>query len=143
MGKTKTVTEKKKNAANVKKLTKGFGERLVELRLKQNISQGDLARRIGVTTEYISLLESGKRSPSMLAMVKIEKVLGASIKTLLAIPDDEVSDEKKRQQLLKLVCLLKNKPVESIIKVILVTEIIFDEKKEYVPLARGARFTDI
>ena len=43
---------------------------------RYNISQNDLARRIGVTSGYFSLLVNGKRCPSPRTRQRLQEVLG-------------------------------------------------------------------
>ncbi|MDP2642443.1 MAG: helix-turn-helix transcriptional regulator [Candidatus Peregrinibacteria bacterium] len=42
-----------------------FGKKLREIRLKKNLSQGDIASILGVHRSYISGLERGRRNPSL------------------------------------------------------------------------------
>lgn len=60
-----------------------FGKKLKEVRLKKNLSQGGVARILGVHRSYISGLERGRRNPSLLTVQKIAKALGVSVKDLL------------------------------------------------------------
>ena len=60
-----------------------FSKRLKEVRLKKKLSQGDVARILGVHRSYISGLERGRRNPSLLTVQKIAKALGISAKNLL------------------------------------------------------------
>lgn len=60
-----------------------FGKKLREVRLKKDLSQGDVARILGVHRSYISGLERGRRNPSILTVQKIAKALGVSAKDLL------------------------------------------------------------
>ena len=49
---------------------------LKELRLKQFISQADLAEKAGVAAETINRLETGKRKPSFRTIRKLATALG-------------------------------------------------------------------
>ena len=60
-----------------------FGKKLKEVRLKKDLSQGDVARILGVHRTYISGLERGARNPSLLTVQKVAKALGISPKKLL------------------------------------------------------------
>ena len=60
-----------------------FGNKLREVRLKKNLSQGDVARILGVHRSYISGLERGRRNPSLLTVQKVAKALGINAKKLL------------------------------------------------------------
>ena len=60
-----------------------FGKKLREIRLKKKLSQGDIARVLGVHRSYISGLERGRRNPSLLTVHKVTKALGVSADELL------------------------------------------------------------
>ena len=60
-----------------------FGKKLREVRIKKKLSQGDIARILGVHRSYISGLERGRRNPSLLTVQKVAKALRISPKELL------------------------------------------------------------
>ena len=60
-----------------------FGKKLRETRLKKQMSQGDVARILGVHRSYISGLERGRRNPSLLTVHKVAKALGVSTNELM------------------------------------------------------------
>jgi len=60
-----------------------FGKKLREARLKKKLSQGDVARILGVHRSYISGLERGRRNPSLLTVHKVAKALGISTNELM------------------------------------------------------------
>ena len=60
-----------------------FGKKLRKIRLKKNLSQGDIARILDVHRSYISGLERGRRNPSLLTVQKVAKALGVNAKELL------------------------------------------------------------
>lgn len=60
-----------------------FSKKLKEVRLKKDLSQGDVARILGVHRTYISGLERGVRNPSLLTVNKIAKALGVNAKELI------------------------------------------------------------
>jgi transcriptional regulator with XRE-family HTH domain len=60
-----------------------FGQKLHAIRLKKKLSQGDIARTLGVHRSYISGLECGKRNPSLLTVQKVAKALGVKSKDLI------------------------------------------------------------
>ncbi len=60
-----------------------FGKKLRESRLKKKLSQGDVARILGVHRSYISGLERGRRNPSLLTVHKVAKALGISANELM------------------------------------------------------------
>ena len=47
------------------------------------MSQTDLAEKIGADKGYVSLLENGKKNPTLVTFEKIAKALGVSIEDLI------------------------------------------------------------
>jgi len=60
-----------------------FGQKLREIRLKKKLSQGDIARVLGVHRSYISGLERGVRNPSLLTIQKVAKAININAKDLI------------------------------------------------------------
>lgn len=60
-----------------------FGQKLLGIRLKKKLSQGDIARSLGVHRSYISRLERGTRNPSLLTIQKVAKALRVDAKDLI------------------------------------------------------------
>lgn len=67
----------------MKKEITEFSKRIKEVRLKKKLSQGDVAKILGVHRSYISGLERGARNPSLITTQKVAKALGVSIKEIL------------------------------------------------------------
>ena len=57
--------------------------KLKELRKKQNLTQLELANKIGVVESTISLYESGKREPDISTLIKLADCLNTSIDELV------------------------------------------------------------
>lgn len=67
--------------------------KIKELRHKANISQTELARRAGVTSAAISLLEKRKRYPSLIMIRRIAEALNTTPECILGeIPIIETLD---------------------------------------------------
>lgn len=60
-----------------------LGLNLKSIRTKKAISQGDIARKLGVSRGFISTIENGKTNPTLLTISKIAKALGVSSDELL------------------------------------------------------------
>ena len=60
-----------------------FGKKLKEVRLKKDLSQGDVARILGVHRSYISGLERGARNPSLVTIQKVARALAVSVGELV------------------------------------------------------------
>jgi len=74
-----------------KKETVNIGRKLREIREKRDISQVDLAERIGVTPSTISQVESNSISLSLSALVRLSKVLNVSIGSFFGESGDSLS----------------------------------------------------
>lgn len=64
-------------------LGKKMGENLRRLRLKNKLSQGDLANMLNVNRAYISNIENGRMNPTLSTLEKIAKALEISSSELL------------------------------------------------------------
>ncbi|HFC11184.1 MAG TPA: XRE family transcriptional regulator [Candidatus Kaiserbacteria bacterium] len=62
---------------------KKLGENLRRLRLKKDLSQGDLATVLNVDRAYISNIENGRMNPTLSTLDKIAKALEVSSSELL------------------------------------------------------------
>ena len=62
---------------------KKLGENLRKLRLKKNMSQGDLATALSVDRAYISNIENGRMNPTLSTLEKIAAALRISSSELL------------------------------------------------------------
>lgn len=64
-------------------IRKKFGLHLRELRVKQKLTQEELADRAGMHFTYVGQIERGKRNPSLINLEKLAKALKVSAGTLL------------------------------------------------------------
>ncbi len=60
-----------------------FGIRVKEIRLDKKMSQGDLAKILGVHPTYISGIERGVRNMALKNIEKLAKALGVKVADLL------------------------------------------------------------
>ena len=66
--------------------------RIKELRARHNLTQEQLAEKIGVRRETILFIESGKYNPSLKLAFKIAKELESKIDEIFFYEDDELED---------------------------------------------------
>ena len=64
-------------------ISKKFGKKVREIRLKKELSQGDISRRLNLHRSYISGIERGVRNPSLKVIQKIAKALEIDINKLI------------------------------------------------------------
>ena len=62
---------------------KALGGRLKELRVKNSITQSQLAEYLGVDQSYISKFESGQRQLSVLSLERLSHLFGLPVESLL------------------------------------------------------------
>ena len=61
--------------------------KLKEYRAKYNMTQEDLAQRVGVRRETIGNLENGKYNPSLVLAWNIAKVFGVTIEDVFTVEE--------------------------------------------------------
>lgn len=64
-------------------ISKKFGKKVKELREKRDMSQGDVAKKIGVHPSYISQIERGVQNVSLKGMERLAKIFNVPVDTLL------------------------------------------------------------
>jgi transcriptional regulator with XRE-family HTH domain len=60
-----------------------FGKKVKEIRTAKNMSQGDLAKILGVHPTYISGIERGVRNMALKNIEKLAKALGVKLDELI------------------------------------------------------------
>ncbi len=60
-----------------------LGQNMKRIRTKKKMSQGDIARALGVDRGYISNIENGKKNPTLATIQKLADALGVSADELL------------------------------------------------------------
>lgn len=56
-----------------------FGKRIRELRALKGLTQEELAEAVGVSTDFISLIERGQRAPSFENLERLAEALGVNV----------------------------------------------------------------
>lgn len=69
-----------------------FGERLKQLRLQENLTQQQLANRLGVTKSVVSYYELQERYPSPDILIKLASIFHVSTDYLLGLKQSETVD---------------------------------------------------
>jgi transcriptional regulator with XRE-family HTH domain len=75
-----------------------FSARLKKLREDMGLTQEELGAAVGLSSEYISLLEAGKRTPSIIALSRISRYFQKNVSYFLEVQADPfeilLADEK-------------------------------------------------
>ena len=72
-----------------------FQTRIKELRARYDLTQDDLARKVGVRRETILYLEKGKYNPSLKLAHEVARVLNTTIDALFIFEDEEENIEEE------------------------------------------------
>ena len=102
-----------------------LGNRIRQLRKNLKLTQSGLADKAGLSTNFIALLEKGKRSASVDTLFRISKVLKVELKELFDFPEKKTRAQVAVDELVK---LLKQKPADDIITVKDITDVILHRK---------------
>ncbi|MBM7579301.1 helix-turn-helix transcriptional regulator [Jeotgalibacillus terrae] len=63
--------------------------RVKELRARDGLTQGDLAKKIGVTRQTIVSLEKGSYTPSLLLALNIAEVFDEAVESIFTKEEDQ------------------------------------------------------
>jgi DNA-binding XRE family transcriptional regulator len=85
MGHTPMATDSGKGQ---RRLPTGFGARLRALRRQRGLTQGQLARRAGVTAMTVSRLESGASEPFWPVALALARALGVTVADFVPAADE-------------------------------------------------------
>lgn len=70
----------------------GMKTRIREFRARYNLTQEELARKVGVRRETIIYIEKGKYNPSLKLAYKIAKALNASIEEIFIFDEEDLNN---------------------------------------------------
>ena len=70
-------------------MTMTIRTRIKELRARHNLTQEELAEKVGVTRQTMLYIEKGKYNPSLAVAHRVAKVLKSSIEDVFIIDDKE------------------------------------------------------
>ena len=87
-----------------------MGARIKRARLKQNLTQEQLAELLDISVSYVSLIERGSRNATVETLLAIADVLNVSLASLLQDSTDLDRDEEQSNVLQQ---LTKNRTVEE------------------------------
>ena len=70
-----------------------FGRNLKERRKRMGFSQGEMARRIGVSTSFVTEIEKGRKAPSFATIEKIAEETHAPVWSYFCEGGSEIRDD--------------------------------------------------
>lgn len=75
-------------------IEEAFGQTIRELRKANHFSQEKLADRSTLDRSFISLLENGKKQPSLITIFQLAKALNTLPSKILAAVEENIKSEK-------------------------------------------------
>ena len=86
-----------------------FGKMLKTLRIKENMTQAQLAKKLGLTKSVVSAYETGLRLPSYDVLIHIAKIFDVSTDYLLGVEHKQEIDLSglSREEIGALINLIK------------------------------------
>ena len=87
------------------------GNRIRQLRKDVKLTQSDLADKAGLSTNFIALLEKGKRSASIDTLFRIAQVLKVDMRTMFDFPENKTKAKLASDEVVK---LLNRRSIEEI-----------------------------
>ena len=65
--------------SNFQSFAKDFGQKIVEIRKKQKLTQEELADKAGIERSYMGAIERGERNPTLKKVYQISKALKVNL----------------------------------------------------------------
>ena len=82
------------NANSRKRNEDLLGKRLKIARIERGLSQAEISKKVGISVNYVSLIENGKKFPSLRTLANLAEHLGVSTASLL--DDDQLITDLKK-----------------------------------------------
>lgn len=102
-----------------------LGNRIKQLRKNLKLTQAQLADKAGLSTNFIALLEKGKRSASVDTLFRISKVLKVELKELFDFPEKKTKAQAATDELMK---LLKKRSADDVIMIKDIASVVLERK---------------
>jgi len=126
-----------------------FSEKLKELRLQNNLTQEQLARKLDTTRRTYIYYETGKKYPSAALLNRVTQVFNVSTSFLIDEQDEEQAQESKRSSFstkLKELRLQNNLSQEKLARKLDIatgTYLFYEKGKRYPPVKLLAQMAEI
>jgi transcriptional regulator with XRE-family HTH domain len=77
-------------------LRKDFGHRLRTIRLERKMSQEKFAEHVGISVDFLSLIERGRNAPSFETIERMARRLRVPVMTLFDFGERESSIQRRK-----------------------------------------------
>lgn len=89
--------------------------KLVEYRKKNKLSQKQLARIIDIEVNTYAAYEQGRNKPKLETLQKLSKLYGCTVDELLGLESQQITLNKKQDELVKLIQRLDDVSIDRVI----------------------------
>lgn len=114
----------------MQELAKQIGKRAREARDALQLTQAEVAERVGIATEVYGRLERGKMMPSVGTLVHLVRVLGVTADQLLSSP--YLSAQKEQAPELRRICsLLEGADEDTLRRAVTVVDALFPARRRH------------
>jgi transcriptional regulator with XRE-family HTH domain len=79
-------------------IEEAFGEVIRELRKAHQISQEKLAEGSNLDRSFISLLECGRKQPSLITIFQLAKALNLTASKILSLAEEKIKTQPRRRE---------------------------------------------
>lgn len=91
----------------------GIGQFIAECRKKKNMTQSQLAEKIGITNQAVSKWETGKSMPDISIMLELSEILGITVNELLSGKELTEMEEKRENDYNTIATLVTKSELET------------------------------
>lgn len=104
-------------------VARAIGRRVATLRFAAQLTQVDLAKRIGSSGRVISRIENGAEMPSLSRLAELARALAVPVRELLGEPAPE---NPRDAEIAELVALLRSRPLAEVERIARVVRALID-----------------
>lgn len=98
--------------------TENYGSLIKELRIKNGLTQNQVAESLGVTPGYISNVENNRTAMSLRILTFYARLVGCSLDSLVGELEPEYSETALDRKLYQAIIKLDSKTKEKLLKII-------------------------
>ena len=113
-----TITISQKGITILKENTENYGSMIKDLRLKNGLTQNQVAESLGVTPGYISNVENNRTAMSLRILTYYAQLVGCSLDSLVGELEPEYSETALDRELYQAIIELDHETKEKLLKTI-------------------------
>ena len=102
--------------------TNNYGSMIKDLRIKNGLTQNQVAEALGVTPGYISNVENNRTTMSLRILMYYARLMGCSLDSLVGELETEYSETALDRRLYEAILILDTKTKEKLLKTLEIWE---------------------